>query len=239
MARKRQLDPEYPFEEEIARLSIPARYFYILSWCHMDDTNGVLPHDLYKLKGQIFPTDGVDIKAIVQELIDQRRLFPFEADGKRWLWCPTMLKHQSIKHPSARKYPDPPKELREGYRRATVGLPQSRVELSRVEKSSKAEPSAALKAVFDKICKDGTNIYSLLTQLKKQIDQPQDWQFPEKVLLGAFDSYEKNKTKIEAPWPYLLKCIKEESALWHANEQIKANDKRGQWAIKIGDILKK
>ena len=96
MARKRQVDPIYPFEQEIRALSISARYFYILSWCQMDDANGVMPYDAFNLKNQIFPEELIDIQPIITELLNKRRLFEFESDGKKWLWCPTLLKHQNI-----------------------------------------------------------------------------------------------------------------------------------------------
>ena len=143
MARKRQIDPIYPSEKEIRSLSIPARYFYILSWCHMDDQNGVMPYDTFQLKIHIFPEDKIDVEAVIKELIDQRRLWPFQAEGKRWLWCPTLLDHQNIQHPSKQHYPSPTKEVVEEYKKYKtlnepsmsphIPLTQSRVELSRVE----------------------------------------------------------------------------------------------------------
>ena len=120
MPRKRQIDPEYSSEEEIASLSIPARYFYILSWCYMDDANGVLPYSPAKLKGLIFPYDDIDVAAIIDELIKARRYLPFNHNNKKWLWCPTLLKHQVINHPSKTKYPTPTKELRDSYNSGKV-----------------------------------------------------------------------------------------------------------------------
>lgn len=237
MARKRQLDPEYPFEEEIAQLSIPARYFYILSWCHMDDTNGVLPYNIFKLKGQIFPTDEIDVAAIIKELLALKRIFEFEADNKKWLWCPKLLKHQTINNPSKKKYPDPPKELREDYRSGKLVVTLSRVEESRVEK--KAEPSAALTAALDKVYDKGKGlkIYALINRVKKDLDWRKDQQFPEEVLLAVCRAYEKDKAKIKEPWPWFTKVLKVESGLWCANENIKANVKRGKFAFSLKEIF--
>lgn len=236
MARKRQLDPEYPFEEEIARLSVPARYFYILSWCHMDDTNGVLPYNAYKLKGQIFPDEDIDVEAIIKELTAAKRLFEFKAEGKKWLWCPKLLKHQTINHPSKKKYPDPPKTLKEHYRSTKVALTQSRVEESRVEK--RAEASPALKAALNKISKNGLNIYTLINKLKKQMSMPKDFQFPEEVLLGVCRSYEHDKAKIDKPWPWFVRVIKAETGLWNAQKEINLNKKNQGMAQSFKDILK-
>ena len=138
MARKRQIDPKYPFKDEIASLSIAARYFYILSWCQMDDANGVLPYSSRELKRQIFPDDDIDVDAIILELITNRRLICFEVNGKKWLWCPAFEEHQTINHPSKSHYPSPPKTLRESYRTTPVPLPQSREgRVERVEKNKK------------------------------------------------------------------------------------------------------
>lgn len=105
MARKRQIDPKYPFKDEIASLSIPARYFYILSWCQMDDINGVMPYSPRELKRQIFPDDDIDVEPLIKELVDVKRLIPFKADDKLWLYCPAFKEHQTIRHPTNKRYP--------------------------------------------------------------------------------------------------------------------------------------
>ena len=184
MARKRQVDPCYPFEKEIRALSRDARYFYLLSWCHMSDPNpktktvgGVLPHDTFYLKNNIFPEETIFVEPLIQDIVAQKRYFLFKAQGKDWIWCPTMAKHQNIQHPSKAKYPDPPAELVEKYKAHIllnepshtphIPLTQSRVELSRVEKN-KSTPSEALKAALDKVHKSGLNIYSLIIRIKNQ-----------------------------------------------------------------------
>lgn len=213
MARKRQVDPEYPFEEEIAQLSIPARYFYILSWCHMDDTNGVLPYNAYKLKGQIFPEDDIDIEKLIQELVNMRRLFAFEAEGKKWLWCPTLLKHQIINHPSRHKYPNPPKELTEHYRSAKVALPLSRVELSRVE-LKRTEPSA-VQLCLKNVDTAGFPIYKLLGYLHKASIKP-----PNEVVLSVCESFLKNQKNIKKPWPWMKIAFQDQWKEYNAGKNI-------------------
>lgn len=214
---------------------------------------GVLPHDTFTLKSNIFPEESVDIESLINELIAQRRYFPFNAQGKQWLWCPTMAKHQNIQHPATiRNYPDPPKELVEKYNAHIplnepsmsphIPLTQSRVELSRVELSrveSKAEPSPALTAALDKVYNKGKgiNIFALMSKLKKQTNQPKDWQFPEEVLLEVCKTYEQDKAKIKHPWPWFVKVIKDETALWHAQQQINANKKDREFAQSLKDIL--
>ncbi len=238
MGRKRQIEPEYPFEKEIARLSIPCRYFYILAWCHMDDTNGVLPYDAYKLKGLIFPTDDIDIEAIIQGVIAERRIFPFEADGKKWLWCPTLLKHQIINHPSRKKYPDPPKGLREDYRSGKLALPQSRVELSRVEKE--AGPSAALTEIIKKVHAEGLNISALINRVKKQMKWSAERHFPEEVMIGVCSHYLTNKDKIRNPWPWFIKVLEAECGSYYARESIAKGEefKKAPVAQSLKNIMK-
>ena len=215
MARKRQIDPEYPFEEEIARLSIPARYFYIMSWCHMDDTNGVLPYNAYKLKGQIFPEDGIDIEELIQELIDMHRLFVFEAEGKRWLWCPKLLKHQVINHPSRKRYPDPPKTLQEDYRSSKVALTLSRVELSRVELKDQPNPAALsinTKDLLNTVFNKGVNIYQCLEKFKKQYHKYP----PEDCIVKVCNLYMRQPDKIKDEWPWFITSMAQAMKDWHA-----------------------
>lgn len=233
MARTRQVNPIYPFEKEIRSLSISTRYMYLLSWCHMSDPNkkekivgGVLPNDEFFIKSNIFPEEDINVKPMIKELLDQHRYFPFEANGKHWFWCPTMPKHQTINHPSKAKYPDPPTTLQEDYCSGKLALPQSRVELSRVENNNKTEPSAGkpvvnnlLKTALDKVFKDGFNIYECLNKLKKE--SKVGAQVPNEVLLGVCDSYWKNKTKIKKTWPWFAKTIVAEWHAWNAEQNIR------------------
>jgi len=220
MARKRQIDPIYPFEKEIRALSIPARFFYLLSWCYMSDPNeekkkigGVLPYDLFFLKNNIFPEENIDIVPIIEEIIAQRRYFVFESDGKEWLWCPTLSKHQTINHPSKGNYPDPPLEVQEYYRSTKVVLTQSRVEKSRVEKNKSNSP--ALQEAFNLIIKDGFNIYPLLIKTKKLLKQPAGFEFPEEVLLKVCEAYWREKATIRKPWPWLIRVLRDEWSRWN------------------------
>jgi len=246
VARKRQIDPIYPLEQEIAQLTIPARYFYIMSWCHMDDANGVMPYDTFLLKGQIFPADNVNVEDLIQECIKARRLFPFEAEGKHWLWCPTLLKHQHIQHPSRRSYPAPPKQVKELYTilltepslSPHIPLTQSRVELSRVE-LNKEQPSEKLKSALDKVYKDGFNIYKLLERLKKELKWEPGRLFPEEVLLKVCDSYAKNKAGIKDQWAWFKTAIRKASEEYFAIKNIEEHRQiKSQPAMSLAEIFK-
>lgn len=239
MARKRQVDPEYPFEEEIALLSIPARYFYIMSWCHMDDTNGVLPYNVFKLKGQIFPNDDIDVEVLIQELVSLKRLIPFEANNKKWLWCPKLLSHQVINHPSKRRYPDPPKELKEDYRSGKLVLPQSRVELvekSRVIKDSatQAEPVSYNQSLLDTVYKKGFNIYSLINKFKKErgID------LPPQVIDKVCGYFVDNTDKIEDHWAWFIVSVKKASEEYFVKKNIRDKEEGKKLIPSIKEIMK-
>lgn len=238
MARTRQIKPNYPFEKEIRALSIPARYFYELSWCHMSDPNpkekivgGVLPYDLFYLQTNIFPGENVDVAPLVDEIIAQKRYFLFKSQGKQWFWCPTMAKHQNIQHPAKEfKYPDPPKELVEQYNNHTllnepsmsphIPLTKSRVELSRVEKKNQPYWAAFSKETQEllKTISKEFNIYQLINKLKKD---NKIIEIPEEVLVKICNCYLKNKGKIKADWPWFVVSVEKAWQEWNAEQQIK------------------
>jgi hypothetical protein len=229
MARKRQIDPIYPSEKEIRSLSVPARYFYILSWCHMDDQNGVMPYDIFQLKIQIFPEDQVDVETIIKELIDQRRLWPFRAEGKEWLWCPTLLDHQNIQHPTAKHYPVPTAEVKEEYRKyktlnefshtTHIPLTQSRVELSRVELNKTQPYWAGFNKDTQKTMLDVSkkfNIYQFLGKLKKS----KKLELPETVVNRICIGYLITGNKVRATWPWFIVTTKKVWEAWNAEKNI-------------------
>ncbi len=239
MARKRQIDPEYPFKQEIAQLSVPARYFYIMSWCHMDDVTAVMPRNAYKLKGQIFPNDDVDVEALIEELIGAGRLIPFEADNRKWLWCPTLLKHQVINHPSRKRYPEPPKELREDYRSGKVGLPQSRVEGVEKSRVEKEQPEA--DKLLNQVYKEGLNIYQLINKLKKQLKWKKEERFPAVIVIEVCKRYFKDKPNIKNAWAWFIVVFRSESAVYYAKNSREESEKfkRTPVALSIKAILEK
>lgn len=257
MPRTRQIKPNYPFEKEIRALSIPARYLYENSWCHMTDPNlnekivgGVLPYEAFYIQSNIFPGDNIDVNPLIEEIIAQKRYFPFQAQGKKWLWCPTMAKHQNIQHPAKEfKYPDPPKELVEKYNNHTllnepsmsphIPLTKSRVELSRVEKNKETQPYWA--AFSDKTQEElktvsmEFNIYQLLGRLKKT----KGVEIPEEVVVKICASYIKNKPGIKKLWPWFLITTKKEWEAWNAEQQIKEGQrwKKAPVAMVIAKLL--
>jgi hypothetical protein len=189
----------------------------------MDDATGVMPYDIFMLKGQIFPADDIDVVKIIEEIIGQRRYFPFKTeDGKQWLWCPTMPKNQIINHPSRSKYPAPPTALRECYRSGNIALPLSRIELSRVELNKPSQPYWAgydinIQEQMKEITKD-FNIYQFLGKLKKD---KKIIEVPSEVINRVCTSWEKNKAGVKDKWPWFIKAISREWESWNAEQNIR------------------
>jgi len=243
MARKRQIDPEICVDSTIAQLSISARLFYIYSWMQAEDT-GVLEYDTLSLKARTFPNDKIDIKPLVQELLNRERYIFYKNEHDRvYVFIKNFHKHQKIQHPSIPKLPLPPSPYREtipeyilkdaskellshtthillneDYNRIEL----NRIDLSRVEK--KAQPYwAAFKDNSQKQMEEvskGFNIYSLLGKLKKI----RGVEVPEEVVNKICASYIKNKAGIKKLWPWFLVTAKKEWETWHVNQQIKEGE---------------
>lgn len=108
-----------------------------------------------------------------------------------------------------------------------------------VPNQPKEQPSAALKAVLDKICKEGLNIYSLINQLKKELKWRKDQKFPDEVLLAVCEQYSKDKAGIKDPWPWFKRVIEEKSKDHFAQQNIAEHEKLKKEGITpLKDLLK-
>jgi len=137
MPRKRQLDPSFWTNGEVASLKDKTKLFYMGSWNFADD-HGVFPDKPKELRVSIFPYNPqVKVEKYIEELVAAEKLIPYEVDGKKFYWIKNFIKHQKIDYPTY-KYP-----LSESIRREIAKVRQelatNRVEKSRVEKSK--EPS--------------------------------------------------------------------------------------------------
>jgi len=142
-----------------------------------------------------------------------------------------------INHPSKKKCPEAPKELREYYRSGKVALPLSRVEKSRVEKSKEQlEADKLLKEVNSK----GLNIYELINKLKKQIGWRKAQEFPAEVLIVVCKQYLKDKGKIKSDWAWFIKVIQAESAAHFARKSVQEGEKYKSMPVaqSIKEIIK-
>jgi len=109
MARIRTTKPEFWSSEQIMELSPLARLAFIGLWNFCDD-GGVHPASAKTLKAEIFPSDDIKPDAVlglINELIEQRLIKEFTADGKKYWSVTGWKKHQRIDRPSYR-YPSPP-----------------------------------------------------------------------------------------------------------------------------------
>ncbi len=98
--------------------------------------------------------------------------------------------------------------------------------------------SDKLEVALKRVYKQDFNVYSLMNRLKKDIGQPKEWCFPELVLLGVCKAYEQDKANIKQPWPWFVKVVKVETALYHAQQNINANKKDYKSAFSLKDLLK-
>lgn len=112
MPRKRQIDPEFFVDEEIAELSPYARLFYIGTWCHAEDT-GILELKFNQLRVKIFPYEpDVDVESLYKELKDSGKLIEYSRNGKDYFMIKAFHKRQTIQHPSFSFLPMPPDPIR-------------------------------------------------------------------------------------------------------------------------------
>ena len=227
MPKGRMLNKKISRSEQLSKLSVHAALLF--SWCIPQlDSEGRTYADAISLKGMIVPyLEYMTIELIGKcvEEICQTRMAIVYGNGKymQFLGFASNQRIDKTKEAASEIPPPTPDELRLNSR---VTPDTSKVKLSKV-KLSKAEPSAALTAALDKIYNKGKglNIYALMSRLKKQAKQPNDWQFPEEVLLRVCMAYEQDKGKIGKPWPWFVKVIKTETALWHAQQNINAHKK--------------
>jgi hypothetical protein len=86
MARIRTIKPEFWEDEDIGKLPIPCRLFFIGCWSFADDY-GVIKANAALLKSQIFPYDEnlrvSEIKKWIGALVDARMLIPIILDGDK------------------------------------------------------------------------------------------------------------------------------------------------------------
>lgn len=108
MARRRMLDPEFFFDEELAQTENSAyvRLFYEGLWCHCDDVHHTVPNKPGWLKAQIFPYEEVDVAKLWAELVRIGKIKEFDSEnGNPFGYLKNFGKHQRIEKPSKSKYP--------------------------------------------------------------------------------------------------------------------------------------
>ena len=153
MSRIRTVKPEFWTNEQIMECSPIARLLFIGLWNFCDD-GGNHPASSKTLKAEVFPGDAInqaDVQALIDELIAQRLIGEYEAEGKRY-WHVTGWHHQKIDRPTF-KYPvfenlpiidDGSKNTRRVV--ADQSPPEGKGEEGKGEESKGLKPIAASKA---------------------------------------------------------------------------------------------
>ena len=104
MARIRTHKPEYYTDEKINELSIPARYVFQGLWCHCDDQGYCTLTD-FELRMALVPTDDVDMRGLLAEIVHQGMLQEFQTEeGKRVLKVTNFNRHQKVDRPSKPRF---------------------------------------------------------------------------------------------------------------------------------------
>lgn len=237
MARKRQLDPEFFTDEEIAVFPYEGRLFYAGTWCNCEDT-GIFEVKHKTLKAQIFPHDTIDTEPLYNQIRDANKYIEYKAGEAIYAFIKGFHKRQKIQWPSRSRLPLPPEpyqsmipqKIRElntsSLNTQTVLIePSQRIELNRVEKNrEKKQPYwAAFKENSQKQMEEVSkafNIYRLLGKLKKM----RGIEVPEEVVNRICTSYIKNKAGIKKLWPWFLVTAKKEWEAWHVDQQIKEGE---------------
>lgn len=103
MARIRSLKPDFFTSEQIVSVSIPARMLFQGLWVFGDD-DGYISASLIQLKMKVFPADVIEVKPLLDELLDAGLVVAVETDQGPALHVPSFLNHQSPKYPTPSKF---------------------------------------------------------------------------------------------------------------------------------------
>jgi hypothetical protein len=150
MPRKRQIDPKFWLNGDISKISDRAKLLYIGLWNFADD-NGTIENNPNEIRAAVFPYNSqIKVEKYLEELIKIKKIIPYEAEGKNFLWIKNFLRHQKIDYPS---YKNPLSEnIRREIARIQRGLAtnrESRVEKNRIEKN-RVEDTSLNKFLKDK-----------------------------------------------------------------------------------------
>lgn len=147
MARIRTIKPNHVNDKELAKVSLQAHLFWVLSWCFSDD-EGVLENDPLLLKSQLFPrrTDirMEQVQTWIDQLVKARFMIPFTHQGESYLLHRTFKVHQKIDRPQPSKIPE--EVIRRMIDECSTNVQPCIVKESNsiVEESKPAEPSPIL-----------------------------------------------------------------------------------------------
>ena len=119
------IDPEFWSDEKIGNISPESRLLFIGMWNFADD-EGIIKSRPEYLRSIIFPYDDIKVskmETLLQELVSQHLVYPYEIGGQHFILIVNFLKHQVINKPVPSKYPKPTTPLPEDYGSTTTPLP--------------------------------------------------------------------------------------------------------------------
>jgi|GEM_PF-4350159 len=94
MARIRSINPSAPSDEDVATMSIHARYVWAYLPCFADRL-GRLKDSAFSLKHDILPADDVDMDAVLNELAARQHIHRYEVAGKKYIQIRNFAKYQT------------------------------------------------------------------------------------------------------------------------------------------------
>lgn len=114
MARIRSVKPEFWASEDLAECSRDARLLYVGLW-NLSDEHARLRGGARYIKGQLFPYDddltADAVEALIDELAAKGKVVRYTVDGGRYLFLPSLAKHQRLDAAKVvSKLPAPPED---------------------------------------------------------------------------------------------------------------------------------
>lgn len=109
MARTRYVRPDFFEDVKVSSLPIHTRLFYVGLWCFMD-RNGLVEDEPKIIRKNIFPYDEFslsDISKMIDALVSIGCLKKGEYEGKGYLYCKGLAKHQHFHKDEKPKYTIP------------------------------------------------------------------------------------------------------------------------------------
>jgi hypothetical protein len=108
MARIRTIKPDFFTHPKIAGCSVPARLLLASLFTQADDEGRLRDQPLLIRALAFGEDDEIDVKALLTELSDKRRIVRYVVDDERFLAVRNFGEHQRISHPTPSKLPPPP-----------------------------------------------------------------------------------------------------------------------------------
>jgi hypothetical protein len=108
MARRRSIQHTAPKDEDVAGMSLPARYVWAYLPCYAD-REGRLDDKPFYLKVEILPLDNMEMDSILDELALRKHIIRYTAkDGRKYIQIRSFLKYQTPHKDEAKSKIDPP-----------------------------------------------------------------------------------------------------------------------------------